>query len=443
MTIRSWRFCYLVQIALLAIGVLYAEGAASADFPQLQIDRSHYRGIRNRQCPAFGLSWNPSGDALAVNDGNGVSLWKIKGLTSRNTLACGSPISEFQWNPARKNQLAADSKSDILLWSSRSMLPVVSLPYGYNTDQGVGFVQWSNSGNLLAVQSLTSELILKPSDRKVIHLFDHRVTNGSQAWSPATDTIAVGLADSIGFWNGRSGKKERSIETGPIHRVETLAWSPDGTSIAGIGTYLSNKYGVAVWSAKTRLCEAVFKHEFGSPFSLAWEPHEKALAIGTNSSVIVWNPKNHRCRVLDTNHAAVNRLAWRPGGRVLAAGTDQGMVFLWNAKTGRLMAKFKVGGGIVEAISWRSQGCLAACSKDGTVKIYTSREPRLMATVYDVGNHGWLIYTQDGRFCASPDALRYVSWGYRGKTWGYQKFQRRFERPNLFQEVMTNTRPHL
>ena len=89
-------------------------------------------------------------------------------------------------------------------------------------------------------------------------------------------------------------------------------------------------------------------------------------------------------------------MAWSPDGRMLAAGSEDGSLRLWDGGTGKER--------------------IALYSLDGGKE--------------------WLAITPAGYFAASPRGADVLQWRHGGERWSVGKFRRRFERPDLVRRAL-------
>ena len=226
----------------------------------------------------------------------------------------------------------------------------------------------------------------------------------------------------------------------PAHTggVPDVAYSPDGTVLASLGTDgLAKLWNPNSGELKFSLNESV--DEFGS--SIAFSPDGGTLAIALETKVILWNiksgeikstlsgqsigttigynlgvgqisfsPDGSRLAVANMDGApkvwelatqsvvlsiegemsSQKAIAYSPDGRLLATGGDEGVVRVWDADHGTELSRLALGG-IIHSLSFNSNGSyLVAASEDGSVKVWeveTGNEvlklPRISG-VYDV-----------------------------------------------------------
>lgn len=98
-------------------------------------------------------------------------------------------------------------------------------------------------------------------------------------------TLAIALDRSVRLYD-LDKKRERAVLKGHTGRVEAVALSPDGSTLA-TGSWDQT---VRLWDAASGREKAHFHWQLGKVFSLAFAPDGLRLAAGTGTgSVIVWD----------------------------------------------------------------------------------------------------------------------------------------------------------
>ena len=163
------------------------------------------------------------------------------------------------------------------------------------------------------------------------------------AWSPDGRSIAFLQQSSVKLW---------SIGKGLIRILHTkqfaflsLAVSLDGAKlIAGnIDNSISILGQESSWSNKSRLEQTV--SSTSSITSLDYSPSQKLFASGDRNGLIrIWDAKTGRAvgRPLDQEEE-VKGIAYNPKGRIIASVSRSGL-FLWDLATRRLIGAFSGGG---------------------------------------------------------------------------------------------------
>jgi WD40 repeat protein len=141
-----------------------------------------------------------------------------------------------------------------------------------------------------------------------------------------------------------------------------MAWSPDGSHIATLGTH-SNPAGwrstlsIEIWDSKTGLLGVTpYDHEepeswvSASPFqSISWSANGAYLAACIPDNVSIWNPDDGKeLYTLETSWFLVSGpiLAFGPDSKSLAVTSSDGTMQLWSTESGKIVSKLslKLGG---------------------------------------------------------------------------------------------------
>jgi WD40 repeat protein len=148
------------------------------------------------------------------------------------------------------------------------------------------------------------------------------------AFSPDGTTIASGGVDkTIRFWEVTTGREIAKVTTKTV--ASRLLFSPDGKMVV-FGDALSETVGVLdVGSKEVR---ANLEGHSGGVWSLAFNPGSSLLAVGTGDGpVLVWDTATRKQTVkLEGHKRVVLALAFLPEGKSLcSAGTDK-TIRVWN-----------------------------------------------------------------------------------------------------------------
>jgi sugar lactone lactonase YvrE len=191
------------------------------------------------------------------------------------------------------------------------------------------------------------------------------------AFTPDGKTLAASDEGGARLWDVATGRELRRIR-GVKGWVRSLSFAPDGKTLAGI-----TDRGVSLWEVATGRERTGAPHREGRLLVFAPKANLLATAIGAGA-VTLWDGETRRevgwFHLEHQPHPDLNfirSLALTPDGKTLAAGSDDGIVRLWDRATGQLRRRLAGHIDGVNAIAIAPDGkTLASASDDGTTLLW-------------------------------------------------------------------------
>ena len=144
--------------------------------------------------------------------------------------------------------------------------------------------------------------------------------------------------------------------------------------------------------------------------SVAFDPTSGVLASGSlDGTVKLWDAASGKLlRTLEGHNDSVRSVAFDPTGGVLASGSNDNTIKLWDAASGKLLRTLKGHNGLVLSVTFDPAGrVLASGSLDGMVKLWDAESGKLLRTLEGyIGRVDIVAFSSDGRLLASKSADR-------------------------------------
>lgn len=327
----SWRAeagDYVTALGFSADGSRCAVGAASGQVLLLDARTgAELARIDAHPGGVLALAWSPK-DALLATAGQDGAARLHRGEDGATVAAFRSDgaawVEQLAWAPDGA-RLAASAGRAVRLFR-RGGEAIDALGPHASTVTGLG---WGRDGRWLAVSCYGSVSLWDTSGESPMQALEWKGSLISLAWSPDRKVLACGSQDcSVHFWRLPGGQE--SEMRGYAFKPKALAWSADSTLLATGGDAR-----VTIWDFGGKGPEGtrpiLLEGHKGVVSDLAFCPGGALLASGAQDmGVIVWEPRQKSAfRGYGFLEDHVSRVAWHPGGDMLAAADGSGRVQAW------------------------------------------------------------------------------------------------------------------
>ncbi len=308
--------------------------------------------------PVTIVAFSPNGELLGIGmKGGRIELRKVRDGSVVHILGGGTgDISSLAFSPDGKLLASGtkDGKSPVYLWQVSDASEYARLGQNYPALTAA----FSPDGRLLATGSSFSQVgVWLVNEKRLLTTLD-----GPPSYRPGSLAIqAVAFSNdgsTLAACNQDEGMrtwrlpdmKEVRTEFGPIRNttsniLSAAAFSSDAETIA---TSYYDISGILVWDLDNVAKNKQLPGQFGDVWSMAFSPDIRLLATAGGHSttdsipsfllgqdysmhvVQLADPRDQRVLVGHTN--SVRSVAWSPDGGLLASGSDDSTVRLWQVK---------------------------------------------------------------------------------------------------------------
>ena len=239
------------------------------------------KAITEHQQSVSALAFSPDGKTLASGDLDGqLYLWNVKHWEKRHTIiGYTRRIKTIAFHPDSKRFVVSSSGKVLKVWDVASGKQVGSLSLKMLSEPTL------YKGNVREIQRL---LRSKPPARWSRDIL-------SIAYSPCGNIIAGGLLGEIRFWDARTYEIHMAIIL-PLEcqRAHALAFSPCGQYLA-VGAWWggTKKVSIRLWDVATGENIATFWGHPTDVQDLAFSPDGSLLASGSfDGTILLWDMKS-------------------------------------------------------------------------------------------------------------------------------------------------------
>lgn len=211
----------------------------------------------------------------------------------------------------------------------------------------IKYIAWNSDGSQIATSDLENTRIWDPFTGNQLMMSSAR-SLGEITWSP--DNTQIGspwVEDRMSvIWDVMTGQTIHVLGLSPefdFNKSLSVAWDPRGNMLVsgGILSFTEPDGFIRFWDVGNGNLIKDLEHPDGVS-SLAWKPDGTLLASGSgNSEIRLWDPNTFE--LVQTLHGDGGKLKWHPFESLIAGGStgDNSTITVWNTTTGEVIQTFE------------------------------------------------------------------------------------------------------
>jgi WD40 repeat protein len=274
------------------------------------------------------VAYTHDGRALLAGDTGGwVHWWDLATGTRRELFQMpGQSRSDvLALTVSRDARLvAAGNRDAAALWDDqvRALIPPSGACYW------AGYLRLSPEGRFLLFRSSEAGLCLwDVAQRQVGHSLEHLPGHNAAAFAPDGRALAVAEGPSLGVCDVRTGAK--ITEFRQAENIGALAFSSTGEVLAAVGCHTAQ-----LWDITTGQCRTTIRTKRGGLRRVAFHPGGTMLATtGDRRDVTLWDTRTgSEVGRYNWQIGKISSVAFAPDGMTAAAGGSNRRLVIWDVE---------------------------------------------------------------------------------------------------------------
>ena len=164
---------------------------------------------------------------------------------------------------------------------------------------------------------------------------------------------------SVCIWNIFTGEKISEFNCeGEL--ITNLSFNKDGSLIV----VMYSEYELRIWNSKSGKCERIFNYDYPLSGNITFSPESTILACASkkDKSIHLWDLTSENRQTLEGHTDFICLLLFSNDGSILASGSEDCSIIIWDVKTGLPINQFKGHKGYITNLSFNQEGTMIASS---------------------------------------------------------------------------------
>jgi WD40 repeat protein len=292
--------------------------------------------VGDHAAPVHSLAFSPAGHTIASAGKDGIArLWDLGGGPSVNFSGHIDAVLSVAFRPDGEQIATGSADRTARLWNVATGKELFRLPETGAHEGPVSAVAFLNGGRMLITAAGNrinaadpGGVCLWPAEMPNVHKLGEPHGTWTLAATPHGKTFAwAGGGKQVKLWE--ITRPDRQLYPPLKTGILAIALSADGRTLAA-----TEDWSIRLWNTADKQEQTSLVGHKGRVSSLAFSPDGRTLASGSwDKRVTFWDVANGQARhSYDWEIGAVRTLAFSPDGLLAAAAGDSGRVVVWDVE---------------------------------------------------------------------------------------------------------------
>jgi WD40 repeat protein len=212
-----------------------------------------------------------------------------------------------------------------------------------------------------------------------------------------------------------------------------------------LGKRMTEAYTIKIWKLGGGGVRQTYSREIGDirPDGLSFSPDGKWLIV-SGSTILLWSTEDRKTLLDFDRGSYAESLDISHDDALLAAGDTDGAIRLWDVTAGRVVGVLRGHASRITGLEFHPEkNVLMSQSSDGIFKFWDTKAGQELATLIPLDDTDWVVVTPDGRFDASPNAMKLMHYVYGLEVITLEQLKDAYYEPGLLAKLIGSSKEPL